>query len=132
MCMLFSGTVYLFIHQLYNGNAGGTTSFQLWNQLKSFTTLKTFFYTSTTYGLPLGSRLFFLHIIYVIWIMKNVWKNIPHIFKQHAKIAAIINVPLYLLFCAPGELRNLSFLYLSFILATTYYIKKLLENYYLE
>ena len=40
--------------------------------------------------------------------------------QRHAQIAAAINLPLYVLFCAPGELRNLSMLYvvLLVVLAT--------------
>ncbi len=36
--------------------------------------------------------------------------------KLHAKIAAVINFPLFILFCTPGEMRDLSLLYLTFIL----------------
>jgi hypothetical protein len=36
--------------------------------------------------------------------------------KRHAQIAAMINVPLYFLFCLPGELRDLSFLYVALVL----------------
>ena len=36
--------------------------------------------------------------------------------QNHARIAFAINIPLYLLFCDVGELRDLSFLYVTLLL----------------
>jgi len=35
--------------------------------------------------------------------------------QRHTQIAAVINFPLFILFCGAGELRNLSFLYIAFL-----------------
>jgi hypothetical protein len=45
------------------------------------------------------------------------WSHLPQVVHRHAQIAAAINFPLYFLFCWPGEMRNLSMLYLVFLLA---------------
>ena len=133
VCLLFAGLSALYIHILYDSNSGGTVmGFQthVWQQLRYITNPKTYFLTSTTYGLPLPARFFFLYIIFVISIVKRIWAKLPSAFQQHAKIAAAINLPLFLFFCYPGELRNLSFLYLSLIVLIAYYIKDLIHSYY--
>ena len=67
--------------------------------------------------------MFLPHIILVAWILKCAWKNLPTPWKWHVLLAALINFPLYILFCAPGELRNLSLLYAGFMVALSIYIK---------
>ena len=133
ICFLFAGLAALYIHQLYDSNPGGMVmGFQthVWQQLYYISNPKTYFLTSTTYGLPFPSRFFFLYIIFVVCIVKNVWNKIPRSFQLHVKIAASINLPLFLLFCYPGELRNLSFLYLSLMVMIAYYIKDSIKSYY--
>jgi hypothetical protein len=41
---------------------------------------------------------------------------LPLHFRRFSKIAAVINVPLFFLFCSGGELRDLSMLYVPFLL----------------
>lgn len=133
LCLLFAGLSALYIHILYDSNSGGMVmGFQthVWAQLRYIANPKTYFLTSTTYGFPLPARFFFLYIIFVVSIVKKVWIKLPRMFQQHTKIAASINLPLFLFFCHPGELRNLSFLYLSLMVLIAYYIKELLHSYY--
>ncbi|HEV2487286.1 MAG TPA: hypothetical protein VGT08_17290 [Terracidiphilus sp.] len=52
----------------------------------------------------------------IAWTVWRGWRYLPRVIQRHAMISAVINFPLFLLFCGPGELRNLSFLYLSFLL----------------
>jgi hypothetical protein len=69
-----------------------------------------------TYGLQMfrGFSLFLLLVI--VWVSAHGWRKLAPAFKHHAIIAAVINVPLFILFCAPGELRDLSMLYVSFLM----------------
>jgi len=79
-----------------------------------------FFDTEMTYGLLLWKASTILPMVLLVWTVWRVWRRLPHMIKRHAQIAAAINFPLYVLFCAPGELRNLSMLYvvLLVVLAT--------------
>lgn len=120
--ILLSGFTYLFVKQIYAGNPGGMVEIHFMQHIVELFKLSSYFVTSTTYGLPLGAQMFFLHIIFVVWIIKSTWKYLPDVWKMHAKIAVVINTPLFWLFCAPGELRNLSFLYMPFCVMLTYYI----------
>ena len=67
--------------------------------------------------------MFFLHIIYVLFIVKSSWKNLNDGWKNHAKIALLINGVLYFLYVVPGELRDLSMLYISLMVLTSYFIR---------
>jgi hypothetical protein len=46
----------------------------------------------------------------------RAWPFLPRAIQLHAQIAALINIPLYLLFVQPGKLRDLSMLYIAFVL----------------
>jgi hypothetical protein len=50
------------------------------------------------------------------WTFWRGWRYLPATVQRHALVAAVINIPLYLLFCWPGEIRNLSLLYIVFLL----------------
>ena len=130
--LLFSGLAYLFVRQHYIGNAGGMVQFSLFDHFAKLFQLRTYYVTSTTYGLPLGAQMFFLHIIFVWWIARQSWNQLSAMWKLHAKIALTITVPLFWLFCAPGELRNLSFLYMTFGVMISYLIHALLKKQYME
>ena len=77
---------------------------------------------ATTYGIRLGDGLFIPHILMLVWLIKNTWNRLPEIWRKHALIACAINIPLWILFCSPGELRNLSMLYPTFVVMLSIYI----------
>lgn len=125
-----AGLVYLFVRQQFLGNPGGAADLQLWNHLDQLFDIGSYFMTASTYGLPLGTRIFFFHVVIVIWIVKSSWHHLDAEWKFHAKIALVINGILYALFIAPGELRDLSILYISFMLLTAHYIRDVfVKNY---
>ena len=109
-----AGLAYLVVHLHYAGNPGGTTEVHILDHLQQLLSMKTYWYTSTTYGMPLGAQMFLPHVLYVIWIVRRAWQFLPAPWRMQAKIAAVITLPLYWMFCAVGELRNLSFLYVAF------------------
>ena len=53
---------------------------------------------------------------FLIWTAVRGWRVMPDVMKLHTKYAAIINIPLFVLFCGPGELRNLSMLFVPLLL----------------
>jgi hypothetical protein len=46
----------------------------------------------------------------------RAWPFLSRAIQRHAQIAALINIPLYLLFVQPGKLRDLGMLYIVFLL----------------
>jgi hypothetical protein len=74
------------------------------------------FATEETYGIRMVSACTLLPIALLVWTAVRGWKHLPAEMQQHARIAAAINIPLYIVFCNPGELRNLSMLYTTLLL----------------
>jgi len=73
-------------------------------------------YTEITYGMNLIRSFNPLSVILIVWIVWRGWPSLPRPIQRHARIAASINIPLYLLLGYPGELRGLSLLYITLLL----------------
>jgi hypothetical protein len=69
-----------------------------------------------TYGLwaPPSENLLVIGLI--AWTVWRAWPLLSEVLKKHIRIAAIINIPLFVIFGTPGELRNLSMLYVTLLL----------------
>ena len=72
--------------------------------------------TERTYGTPMLRAFTLAPMALLAWAVFRAWPHLPQMVRRHAQIAAAINLPLYVLFCSPGELRNLSMLYVTFLL----------------
>jgi hypothetical protein len=57
-----------------------------------------------------------LSLVLIVWTVWRGWRKLPQAIQRHGQIAAVINFPLYLLFCVPGEIRDLSMLFVTFFL----------------
>lgn len=130
-CSIFvAGLAYLYVRQMFIDNRGDPADFQLFAHLYGFFEISSYFKTDPIYGIPLFSRMFVLHIIYVLFIIKTSWHNLSDEWKAHAKFAAVINGILYFLFILPGELRDLSMLYTSFLILTGYFLRDIFLRQY--
>ena len=67
-----------------------------------------------TYGILMVPALTIIPTALLVWTVWSAWPLMSPLMKQHAKIATSINIPLYLLFCWPGEFRNFSLMNMSF------------------
>ena len=72
--------------------------------------------TEMTYGVPMLKAFTLVPLTLLAWTVSRSWQSLPGVIQRHSQIAAAINIPLYLLFCSPGELRDLSMLYIFFLL----------------
>jgi len=108
--------VYLPIRLHFAHNpTGGAGGFH--DQLQALTDPKSMLYaTEETYGVRALKLSTLLPLSLLLWTALRGWKHLPRAIQRHAQIAAAINIPLYILFCAQGELRDLSLLYMSFLL----------------
>ena len=123
--IFFSGLAYLYVKSLYVGNDGGTTEFYLFKHLEFI--FSGWVYKEITYGVFFGMGTFFLHILFIMCIVKNSWGKLSSQWKYHIGIATLINVPLYILFCSLGEIRNFSLLYIGFIAMLSIFIKEMIN-----
>jgi hypothetical protein len=49
-----------------------------------------------------------------VWLLvRSGWGRLTPAFQQHALIALAINLPLFIVFCYPGEIRNLSLMWVT-------------------
>ena len=124
--IFLSGLVYLYVSKMYIENLGGRVKLHLAEHLGFI--FSGWSDTEITYGVFFGMGTFFLHILFIMWIAKNAWGKLSPQWKYHIEIATLINVPLYILFCWPGEIRNLSLLYIGFIAMLSIFIKDAITN----
>lgn len=102
----------------FAGNAGGGVEWHFGEQLASLHhPLMLLFGYDKTYGLYALNGFSLLPLLLLGWTVWRAWPFFSQQMRQHAKIAALINLPLYVLFCAPRELRDLSMLYMVLLLA---------------
>ncbi|WP_447920796.1 hypothetical protein [Achromobacter aegrifaciens] len=109
--MFVGGCVYLAMRLRYAGNPGSTVDFQLWTNLLFYIDPGNWFRTENTYGvlLPRGFSIVFVLVFAGLGV--KAWRSLPAALRTHGAVAAAINLPLFFLFCSPGEMRNLSMLY---------------------
>jgi hypothetical protein len=62
------------------------------------------------------------------WTVWRAWRFLPVWLQRHAQFAALINIPLYFLFCLPGEFRDLSMLYISFLLIIAVNLQRWMQH----
>lgn len=115
-CILVSAIANLAVKTHFSTNNGGVAIFHLVDNLTNYFDPSVYLGLENTYGLPGPSRMFILTLLVICIIFTNGWEFIPSYFRAHAIIAALVTLPLLLLFCAAGELRNLSFLYVVFVI----------------
>jgi hypothetical protein len=109
--------VYYPIRLHFAHNPGNALEVHWHNQLNYFLNLHEFLLgTEKTYGVPMLRAFTLIPLALLAWTVSRGWPHLPRAIQRHGQIAAAINVPLYLLFCWPGELRDLSLLYVVFLL----------------
>ncbi|GGP26451.1 hypothetical protein [Silvimonas amylolytica] len=115
LVLLVSGITYSVVKTHYAGNPGGVVQFHLWDQLHYFRYpghLKGFEFQ---YGLVTPKSFNLINILLVVMLVRTGWLPLPRQVKQYLWLALAVNVPLFLLFCYPGEIRNLSMLYMGLV-----------------
>ena len=116
LSLLAAGLTYLLVRSMYAGNPGGTVEYQLIDNLKFYANPLSLLKITVTYGLPYPAGYSLVSVAAIAVTAVLGWRTLPDRFRRHAIVAAIINVPLTLLFAFPGEMRNLSLLYPSLVL----------------
>jgi len=116
-----TGTGFLFatcaainfwIRQHYAHNGGGAVLMHLRNQIIFLIHPLNLLGMEKTYGVPAFSPSAIAPLVLIFLTVRYGWRWLPAEIRQHGQIAAAINIPLYLFFGMPGELRALSMLYI--------------------
>lgn len=108
--------VYAYIRVVFGHNAGATVEMwpiehlRLLLQPRLITVA-----TEETYGVRMVKGFTLVPLILLVVIVFRGWQTLKPTVRTHAKIAASINIPLYVVFCYPGELRDLSLLFLTLL-----------------
>ncbi|HEY0161748.1 MAG TPA: hypothetical protein VGB69_03650 [Edaphobacter sp.] len=111
------GMVYLAIQSRFQHNPGGVVAHHFADQLRFYThAVSIVGRPEKLYGFPVLSPHSILPLGFLGGMVWFGWKYLPLELRRHAQLAAAINLPLYLLFCSPGEIRNLSLLYMTLLL----------------
>jgi hypothetical protein len=110
-----SGLTYLAIRLAYAENGGQNAILQLLENLLFYANPLNLFLVDQTYGLPLFKGYGIVVFGWFAVLMAYGWRMVPACIHRHLQLAAVINVPLLLLFCAEGEVRNLSMLYVAIV-----------------
>ena len=122
-----SGAVYFYVSSIYSGNLGGNTEWHFYEHLKEFLDLHTYCTVYPFYGVYWGIGFFIPNTLMLALLIKCTWKKLSAAWQNHIKIAALINIPLFILFCQPNELRNFSLLYVGFIAMLSIFIKEAIK-----
>lgn len=122
-------TVNFLIKTHYVNNLGSAVEWHFFHQLQAIFSLSSYFSYDFVYGMiaPKGYNLF--SIILLVIIVKQSYRFLSPVIKRHTLAALAINLPLFLLFCYPGELRNLSFLFVSLNVMLSINIQHYLQKY---
>ena len=114
---LVSVAVYTPIRMRFAHNPGSAMELHWHDQLNYYAhPLNLLFGTEITYGVLAIKAFTLVPMVLLGWTVWRGWRHLPIAIQRHGLIAAAINIPLYFLFCWPGELRNLSLLYVVFLL----------------
>ncbi len=109
------GCVYLALRMRYAGNPGGAVSFQPGANLFYFLDPGNWFRTESTYGVALPKGLSAVMVLMIAGVAATGWARLSAALRLHVLMALAVNVPLFLMFAAEGEARNLSMLYPSLL-----------------
>jgi hypothetical protein len=113
--------VYLPTRAHFAHNPGGAVEMHWRDQLSFFLDIGNLTIgMEKTYGMEMFKAFSVLPLTLCTWMVCRAWRYLPRMVRSHGKIAAAINVPLYLIFCWPGELRDLSMLYIVLMLVLAY------------
>ena len=113
--LLAAGTTYLAIRMAYVRNPGDTAVLQASLNLNFYLNPTNLFGGEITYGVLMPKPYHFVVLGLIAMLVIRSWGRLSAAVRHHIVLAGVVNA-LLLLFCAPGEMRNLSMLYIGFLL----------------
>jgi hypothetical protein len=116
--LVVGGLVYYKIWSAYGINPGGTIEIYFLQNLPFYLSPLSLFAREQNYGLwTLTGYSVFTLLLAAVVVVRG-WPGLSVPVRQHIIVAAAINLPLFILLGAPGEIRNLSFLFVGLVFLT--------------
>jgi hypothetical protein len=123
-------SVNLWVKLRYAANPGGFVVNQLGEHVRWLLSPSSYMLFEVNYGAVTTKGLNIVHLIVVAFVVKNAWPYVPRTLKRHGWMALSINLPLFVLFCYRGELRNLSMLFVTFTVLLSVNISRYFQQVY--
>lgn len=120
--------INIIVKKTYAANPGGVAIFHLFDNLKEYINPLTYIKFEITYEIIGPKKISVISVIVILTVFFSAWKYCSNLLKKHIIFVACINLPLFLLFCATGELRNLSLFFVSFTVIIGYLIDQKNSN----
>ena len=108
-----AGMVNLYLKLAFFDAPGKAAEFKLFRNILTYLTPSTYLQFENTYGIVAPFGVFLGSLLIFAIVVAKAWKDCTPEIRQHLILGALINLPLFFLFCAPGELRNLSLLFVG-------------------
>lgn len=124
LLVLLAGLMNVALKVAYLEAVGGAAEFHLFDNLRAYVFGTAYFRLETTYGLVGPSRAFVGTLAVLGIVLWRAWPLAPRVVRRHLAICAIVNLPLFLAFCATGELRNLSTTFTGLVLLVAFLIDR--------
>jgi hypothetical protein len=124
LLVLLAGLMNVALKVAYLEAVGGAAEFHLFTNLQAYAFGTAYFRLETTYGLVGPSRAFVGTLAVLGIVLWRAWPLAPRVVRRHLAICAIVNLPLFLAFCATGELRNLSTTFTGLVLLVAFLIDR--------
>lgn len=125
-----SAAVNLAVKLYYADNPGGFVVNQLPDHIYWLLDPRSYFLFEVNYGAVTTKGFNVIHLIIVAFIVRSAWRYLTPVLRQHVLIAAVINIPFFIVFCYQGELRNLSMLFVGFTLMISIAISRYFQKIY--
>lgn len=122
--ILVSGIINVLIKSMYADAPGVAGEMHLLRNMELYSTFRNFRAIELTYGIIGPSKMAIPTVLIVFLIMLSGWSACPLKIRQHLCLAAAINFPLFFVLASAGELRNLSLLFIGFVILTAYAIDR--------
>lgn len=124
LLVLLAGLSNVALKAAYLQAFGGALEFHLMSNLSAYLSGNPYFRLETTYGLVGPSRAFVGTLAVLGIVLWRAWPLAPRVVRRHLAISALVNLPLFLAFCATGELRNLSTTFTGLVLLVAFLIDR--------
>jgi len=128
--LLLALGINLLVKAYYADNPGVIVVDQFHAHLQWLLNPASYFLFEVNYGAVTTKGFNIVHLIIVVFVVRNAWAYMPKVLKKHGWMAAAINIPLFIAFCYRGELRNLSMLFVAFAVLLSINISRYFQQAY--
>ena len=111
-----AAATYVAVRIPFAENPGATVQVHLIGNLLYYIDPSNLLGRDVNYGIKTFSSYSVITLALIALVVARGWPGVSVRIQQHILVAAAINVPLFVLFCAPSEMRNLSMLYMGLVL----------------